>query len=101
MYSKTMLRSNASEMIVKSSVVPETKTEKQRKQKKQPATAVVVVSRTAEKKTSRVTACAPTPKIDRKRLEENLTPEITFRQPGRFLVGLLVAVQRPLFLGFT
>ena len=52
MYSKTMLRSNASEMIVKSSVVPETKTGKQRKQKKQPATAVVVVSRTAEKNKS-------------------------------------------------
>ena len=51
-YRKSMLRSNASEMIVKSSVVPKTKNRETKKQKKQPATAVVEVSRTAEKNKS-------------------------------------------------
>ena len=46
-----MKEKNASKWIVMSSVVPKTKNQVNKKtQKKQPATAVIAVSRTAEKK---------------------------------------------------
>ena len=101
MYSKAMLRSNASKMIVKSSVVPETKNRKTKNAEQTASNSSRRNQSNSRKQTRRVTACAPTPKRERSRLEENLTPGITFKQPGRFLVGQLVTVQRPLFLGFT
>ena len=81
-----MKEKNVSKWTVMSSVVPKTKTRETKKHRKNSQQQQSSKSVKQQKTTSRVTACAPTPKIDRTRLEENLTPEITFRQTGRFLV---------------
>ena len=64
---KSMLRSNASEMIMKSSVVPKQKPGKQKNTEKNSQQQQSSKSVNSRKRTSRVTACAPTPKTEGKR----------------------------------